>query len=51
MGGRSKLIDPPSEPPCLRPSSAEMMQGYPVTPLISSVRNDGPALVRPLAVS
>ena len=34
--------------PCLRPYPAEAMDGYPVTPLVSSVRNDGPELVRPL---
>ncbi len=37
--------------PWLRPYPAEAMEGFPVSPLVSSVRNDGPELVRPLAVS
>ena len=32
----------------LRPYPAEAMDGYTVSPLVSSVRNDGPELVRPL---
>ena len=35
--------------PCLRPYPAEALDGYAVVPLISSVRNDGPEPVRPLA--
>ena len=43
------VADPVAVLPCLRPYPAEAMEGYPVAPLVSSVRNDGPELVRPLA--
>ena len=42
------VTDPPAVLPCLRPYPAEAMDGYTVAPLVSSVRNDGPELVRPL---
>ena len=43
------MTEPLSVLPCLRPYPAEAMEGYPVALLVSSVRNDGPELVRPLA--
>ena len=42
------VTDPPAVLPCLRPYPAEAMESYAVAPLVSSVRNDGPELVRPL---
>ena len=33
---------------CLRPYPAGLMDGYPVRPLVSTVRHDGAELVRPL---
>ena len=43
------VTDPRAVLPWLRPYPAEAMEGYPVSPLVSSVQNDGPELVRPLA--
>jgi len=34
---------------CLRPFPAEMMEGYPVSPAVNAVANDGPELARPLS--
>ncbi len=48
MCGRYTRTGPLAVLPCLRPYPAETMDGYPVSPLVSSVRNDGPELVRPL---
>ena len=45
------VTEPLSVLPCLRPYPDEAMGGYPLGPLVSSVRNDGPELVRPLAGS
>ncbi len=42
------VTDPTAVLPCLRPYPAAAMEGYAVAPLVSSVRNDGPELVRPL---
>ena len=42
------VTDPSAALPCLRPYPAELMEGYTVASLVSSVRNDGPELVRPL---
>jgi putative SOS response-associated peptidase YedK len=39
--------DPRTVLPCLRPLPAERMEAFPVGPLVSSVRNDGPELIRP----
>ena len=43
------VTDPLALLPCLRPYPAEATDGYTVPPLVSSVRNDGPELVRPLS--
>ena len=43
------VFDPLAVLPCLRPYPAEAMEDYAVSPLVSSVRNDGPELVRPLS--
>ena len=42
------VTDPPAVLPCLRSYPTEAMESYAVAPLVSSVRNDGPELVRPL---
>ncbi len=51
MCGPYALTDVPAVLPCLRPCQVEAMEGYTVAPLVSSVRNDGPEVVRVLAVS
>ena len=43
------LEDPAAALACLQPVPAERMEAYPVGPGVSSVRNDGPQLVLPLA--
>ena len=43
------LTDPAAVLPCLRAYPPQQMEAYPVGPLVSSVRNDGPELVAPLA--
>ena len=43
------VFDPLAVLPCLCPYAAQAMEGYTVGLLVSSVRNDGPGLVRPLA--
>ena len=40
------VTEPLSVLPCLRPYPDEAMEAYPVAPLVSSVRSDGPGLVR-----
>ena len=42
------VTDPMAVLPYPRPYRAEAMEGYPVSPLVSLVRNDGPELVRRL---
>ena len=48
MCGRYTRTGPLAVLPCLRPYPAEAMDGYTVTSLVSSVRNDEPELVRRL---
>ena len=43
------LTDPAAVLPCLRACPSGRMEAYPVGSLVSSVRNDGPELVAPLA--
>ena len=40
--------DPAEVLPLLVPYAADAMEAYPVSPLVSSVRNDGPELIAPL---
>lgn len=42
------VTDPAEVMPLLVPYSAEALESYPVAHLVSSVRNDGPALIEPL---
>ena len=43
----ARVTDPASVLPCLRPLPAELMEGYPVSTLVSSPGNEGPRLVQP----
>jgi hypothetical protein len=42
------VTDPGAALLCLNPYSPAQMEAFPVSPLVSSVRNDGPELIRPL---
>ena len=43
----ARVTDPPTVLPCLRPLPSSLMEGYPVSSLVSSPANDGPRLVAP----
>ncbi|MDO8474617.1 MAG: SOS response-associated peptidase [Candidatus Rokubacteria bacterium] len=43
------VTDPAAVLPCLRPLPAELMEGYPVSTLVSSPGNEGPRLVQPVS--
>ena len=43
-----EVTDPGAALLCLSPYSSAQMEAFPVSALVSSVRNDGPELVRPL---
>lgn len=42
----ARVTDPAAVLPCLRPLPASLMEGYPVSTLVSSPGNEGPGLVR-----
>ena len=44
----STLTDPAFALGCLRPYRADLMEAYPVSPMVSSARNNGAALLEPL---
>ena len=43
-----QLVDPRDLLPLLRPYPADRLEAYPVSPLVSSPANDGPALIEPV---
>ncbi len=43
-----RVTDPATVLPCLRRLPADRMEGYPVSTLVSSPRNEGPRLVQPV---
>lgn len=43
----ARVIDPATVLPCLRPLPSSLMEGYPVSTLVSSPGNEGPRLVQP----
>ena len=45
-----RLVDARDLVPLLRPYPADRLEAYPVSSLVSSPRNDGPALVEPVGV-
>jgi putative SOS response-associated peptidase YedK len=51
-GAEAAWLDPDADAPaalaCLRPLPDEALEAYPLGPLVSSVRNDGPELTRRL---
>ncbi len=45
----ARVTDPATVLPCLRPLPAELMEGYPVSTLVSSPGNEGQRLVQPVS--
>ena len=45
----ARVTDPAAVLPCLRPLPASLMEGHPVSTLVSSPGNEGPHLVQPVS--
>ena len=45
----ARVTDPAAVLPCLRPLPSSLMEGYPVSTLVSSPGNEGAQLVEPVA--